>query len=174
METRTIPRARGTGSKPSSPRPQAPCACKSQSSRSASLYLSLSWWGRCKNQVNRHKVPRILNTTNLCYFVYLIWLRIKRIYRDEVIHLKPQNWLAVYLELSGHSRVQEMVADREAWHAAAHGVAKNRCDRATEHVALRAPAHFHPPVYPEFPRLLLNPQPHWGLGPFHGWRRLLY
>ena len=52
-----------------------------------------------------------------------------------------------------------MVADREAWRAAAHGVAKNRRDRATEHVALRAPAHFHPPVYPEFPRLLLNPQP---------------
>lgn len=34
-------RGRGAGSKPRSPRPQARCACRSQSGRSASLYLSL-------------------------------------------------------------------------------------------------------------------------------------
>ena len=31
-------------------------------------------------------------------------------------------------------RLQEMVRDREAWHAAAHGVASSWTDWATEHV----------------------------------------
>ena len=31
-------------------------------------------------------------------------------------------------------RLQEMVRDREAWHAAAHGVASSWNDWATEHV----------------------------------------
>ena len=77
-------------------------------------------------QLLRNSKP-IWNNWGMCIHVNLMKYKI----HIKYFQWKQSGWIEMYSKYS-LSELQELVMDREAWHAVIHGVAKSRTDWATE------------------------------------------